>query len=136
MTVCVQEIRNGQVIAVQRKDLQIFIADCNIAAASLLPEYYLCGDTKTLSIANLSNSPLINSYHWQFMNSSGNLLFNSTDPIPQYTFADTGLYTVKLAINLDEACNDSTNATVRVYPGFVPDFRTAGLLHHQGHQFL
>ena len=136
VTVCVEEIRNGKVIAVQRKDLQIFIADCNIAAASLLPEYYLCGDSKTLSIPNLSNSPLIETYDWQIQNSSGQILYNSTAALASYTFADTGLYLVKLAINRDEECSDSTSSLVRVYPGFIPDFKSAGYCITKGTSFF
>ena len=64
VTVCVQEVRNGVVIATQRKDLQLNIASCTIAAASLLPEYMLCKTSSTLSIANNSTSPLIKSYNW------------------------------------------------------------------------
>src|SRR5262249_41521532 len=37
VTVCVEEVRSGKVIAVQRKDLQINIANCKVAAAALLP---------------------------------------------------------------------------------------------------
>jgi hypothetical protein len=42
VTVCVEEVRNGKVIASQRKDLQINIAPCNIAGAILEPAYSLC----------------------------------------------------------------------------------------------
>ena len=59
VTVCVQEIRNGVVIATQRKDIQVYVADCEVAAASLQPEYQLCGNTRTITFSNLSTSPLI-----------------------------------------------------------------------------
>ncbi len=59
VTVCVDEIRNGVVIATQRKDLQISITDCAIAAASIQPEVMLCGTTRIISLANNSTSPLI-----------------------------------------------------------------------------
>ena len=58
ISVCVQEIRNNIVIATQRKDIQVTITSCSIAAATLLPEYSLCGDTKSITLRNLSNSPL------------------------------------------------------------------------------
>ncbi|MEO5984843.1 MAG: hypothetical protein ABIP80_05020, partial [Ferruginibacter sp.] len=101
VTVCVQEVRNGTVIATQRKDLQIYIADCDIAAAMLEPEYQLCRDTKTISIANQSNSALIKSQNWEFKNNAGTTIFEATGAAATYAFPDTGLYTIKLAINRD-----------------------------------
>src|SRR5205085_3861328 len=88
VTVCVEEIRNGNVIATQHKDLQINITTCSITGATLPPEYMLCGATTTLSPKNLSNSPLISSYNWEFLDPDGNNLFTSTDPLPSYTFSD------------------------------------------------
>lgn len=66
VTVCVSETRNGKVIATQHKDLQINITTCSITGASLPPEYMLCGSTMTLAPTNLSNSPLVSTYSWQF----------------------------------------------------------------------
>ena len=126
VTVCAQEIRNGVLIATQRKDLQIFIADCSIAAASLLPSYQVCGNTNTLTVANQSNSPLIVSYNWQFLNGNGNVLYSASGSSATYTFPDTGVYAIKLAINKNQPCSDSTESQVKVYPGFNPDFAAAG----------
>lgn len=127
VTVCVDEIRNGVVIARQRKDLQINIADCNIASASLLPDYQLCDTTKTLKITNQSNSPLISTYNWEFTNSNGQTIYSSTSPSPSYTFSDTGMYSVKLVINRNGPCSDSTVAPALVYPGFKPSFTVDGI---------
>ena len=127
VTVCVQEIRHGTVIATQRKDLQINIADCSIAGATLLPEYQLCRNSTELTISNLSTSPLITSYNWQFLNSSGVTVFSSTKAVPTVNFTDTGIYKVKLSINSGQACTDSATALVRVYPGQVTSFTTNGI---------
>jgi gliding motility-associated-like protein len=127
VTVCVNEIRNGIVIATQRKDLQINIAACTIAAATLQPAYMLCRDTKTLSVSNLSTSPLIHSYFWEFLNAQGVALHTSTDAIASFTFPDTGIYQVKLVINKGEACSDSTRSLAYVYPGFIPGFTFSGI---------
>ncbi|MEP6594856.1 MAG: PKD domain-containing protein, partial [Ginsengibacter sp.] len=135
VTVCVEEIRNGTVIATQRKDLQINIADCDIAAASLQPEYQLCRDTKTLSVFNLSNSPLIKSQEWEFKNSSGAIVSNTASSVATYTFTDTGLYTITLVINRGQACSDSAVSLVRVYPGFVPAFDYAGICFNKPTNF-
>ncbi len=127
VTVCVQEIRNGQVIATQRKDLQIHIADCNVTAATLLPDYYLCKNTQTITLSNLSTSPLIITTDWDVMNSSNAIIHSATGPTLTYTFPAIGVYTVKLVINRNDPCNDSTTTSVKVFPGFEPNFTSAGI---------
>ena len=127
VTVCVEEIRSGTVIATHRKDLQINVADCSIAAAALFREYMLCRNSMTITIANQSNSTLITSYNWEFINSSGAVIFTSTISPVTYTFPDTGMYVVKLAINRGQQCADSTTAIVRVYPGLIPGFNFSGI---------
>lgn len=126
VTVCVQEIRNGVAIATQRKDLQINITGCTIAAATLLPEYMLCRNTQQLSVANLSNSPLIAAYFWEFKNSAGNIVYTSTNPVADHTFAAPGTYTIKLATNRGMQCPDSIESKALVYPGFIPQFSSVG----------
>lgn len=127
VTVCVEEIRNGVVIARQRKDVQINIADCSIASASLLPEYQLCGNTQTITIANQSNSPLIVTSDWEFLDANNNIIYTASGPSATYTFPSAGLYKVKLSINRVQACSDTTTALVRVYPGFSADFNSTGI---------
>lgn len=126
VTVCVDEIRNGKVIATQRKDLQINVADCSIASASLLQDYMLCDSSFRLAISNLSNSPLIQTQQWEISSSDGRLLYAGNSPQLNYLFADTGLYQVKLVINKGQTCSDSSTAPVRVYPGLKPDFLVDG----------
>ena len=135
ISVCVQEIRNNTVIATQHKDIQITITSCSIAAATLLPEYNLCGDTKTINIANLSTSPLIKTYNWEFINAFGAPVYKTTQQQPSYTFPDTGIYKIKLFINNSDKCSDSASTTVRVYPGFVPGFDFSGVCITKPTQF-
>lgn len=127
ITVCVEEIRDGVVIARQRKDVQIQVADCNIAAASLLPEYLLCKNSQTISLANQSNSPLIVSTDWEFYDAANVNIFSFNGPLVTYTFPTIGVYTVKLVINRGQPCTDSTTSTIRVFPGFVPNFNSTGI---------
>jgi len=127
VTVCVQEVRGGRVIATQRKDIQINVADCDVAAASLQPEYLLCKNTQTISLANQSISPLIISTNWEFFDAANNLIHSSSTPEVTYTFPVIGVYKVKLVINRNQPCSDSTTATIRVFPGFRPDFTSTGI---------
>ena len=127
VTVCVSEIRNGMVIATQRKDLQINITSCTIASATLPQLTTICKDVPAITLTNLSTSPLIKSYNWQLINQAGTVIFNSTSPAPTYTFVDTGYYVVKLSINKDDLCSDTTSAPVKVYPGFKAGFTSSGI---------
>lgn len=126
ITVCVEEIRNGVVIATQRKDLQVNIASCGIAAAALPPEYLLCDNSMTLTATNLSTSPLIHSFNWEFFDNRGRPVFSSAEKTVTHTFTDTGTYEIRLVINEGQQCSDSISSVARVYPGFVPDFDVSG----------
>lgn len=126
VTVQVEEIRNGVVIAVQRKDLQIHITNCAIAAASIDDEYMLCRNTQIIILENASTSPLINTYQWQIFDSKGNELFNAATSTATYDFPDTGKYSVKLFINKGQDCADSAVSTAIVYPGFSPSYKYTG----------
>lgn len=136
VTVCVDEIRNGKVIATQRKDLQIRITDCSIAAASIQPEFMLCETSKTINLSNNSTSPLITSYNWELVDRAGNTIFTSTNATANYTFADTGTYLVKLIINRNQQCSDSATSIARVYPGFIPDFNYRGICFTKPTQYF
>jgi gliding motility-associated-like protein len=126
VTVCVNEIRNNRVIATQRKELQINVAACTITAARLPAEIQLCQNTTSITFTNQSTSALIGSYSWELANRSGQTIFSSVAPTPQFNFADTGLYRMKLAINRGQTCPDSATTLIRVYPGFKPDFTANG----------
>jgi gliding motility-associated-like protein len=133
VTVCVTETRNGFVIATQRKDLQIKIGDCDIAKATLEPQYITC-DGFTMSFQNLNSSPLINTYYWDFGVTSAT---NDTSNIatPTFTYPDSGVYIMKLVTNRNQQCSDSTTATVKVYPGFFPGFTISGACYSNPFQF-
>ncbi len=127
VTVCVSEVRNGIVIATQRKDLQIKTGDCNIAKAQLDPVYTQCGSL-TLSFANQPPSnPLINSYFWDFGDPGSGINNTSSLPTPPHIFSAPGDYTIKLATNRGQDCSDSTTAVVKVWPGFFPAFNSNGV---------
>jgi gliding motility-associated-like protein len=126
VTVCVDEIRSGTVIATQRKDLQIKAGGCDIAKALLDPQYISC-DGFTMDFSNRSSSPLINSYYWEFGDPASGVNNTSTSATPTHTFSVAGNYTIKLVTNRNQECSDSTTSIVRVWPGFNPDFSTSGI---------
>lgn len=120
VTVAVFEYRKGKLINAHRKDIQIKVASCSIAAASLQPEYMVC-DSFTVSFQNRSTSSLIRTYYWDFgvENRSDDI---STDMRPTFTYPDTGTYRLMLITNRGEDCSDTAFSNVKVYPGFYPGF--------------
>ncbi len=126
VTVCVEEWRSGELIATQRKDLQVKVADCDVATVTLDPNGYINCNDYTVSFSNLSPSALINNYFWDFGDAA---TFADTSRLagPSYTYPDTGVYTVKVVANRNQPCSDSTTAEVRVFPGFTPAFSHTGM---------
>lgn len=135
VTVCVDEVRNGKVIATQRKDIQIKIANCEIASAVLPPEYLLCENTFTQVFKNLVRNRLIQSQYWEIRNELNNVTFTSSAESPNYTFTDTGVYRIKLVVNPGQECTDSTTSIALVYPGTMAGFTYSGVCLLQPTQF-
>jgi gliding motility-associated-like protein len=134
VTVCVKEWRNGELLATQRKDLQIKVADCDVATVTLEPAGYINCSDLTMSFTNLSPSALINNYFWDF-GDLATLADTSRLAAPTYIYPDTGIYTVKVVANRNQPCSDSTTAQVKVYPGFFPDFDITGMCMNVPIQF-
>ena len=127
--VCVDEYRNGVVIGHHRKDFILNVSNCDVANATLLNNYPSC-DGFTLTFENLTPSGIIQTYDWDF--GDGN---TSTVETPTHTYADTGVYILKLVVNRGLPCTDSTTAIVKVFPGFRPDFSFAGQCKNTPIQF-
>ena len=134
VTVCVKEYRNGVLLATQRKDLQIKVADCDVATVTLEPNGYINCNNLTMSFSNLSPSALINNYYWDFGDPT-TFADTSRSSIPSYTYPDTGIYMIKVVANRNQPCSDSTTAQVKVYPGFFPDLNVTGMCMNAPIQF-
>jgi gliding motility-associated-like protein len=135
VSVCVEEIRNGRVIATQRKDIQLNITGCTVAAALLQNDYLLCSNTDEMVFENLSLSPLIQTYSWRLFDGGGRLVATSSFPKFVHRFADSGTYRVFLNTNVGQPCPDSTSSIVRVYPGMRPQFNFLGLCYENPTQY-
>jgi len=124
VAVYVKEWRNGVLINTTKKELQINVADCSLTGANLNPSYINC-DNFTFTFQNESTASNISSYLWNF-GVTNSTTDTSTQASPVYTYTDTGTYTLKLRVSNKGGCSDSTTASVKVYPGFTPDFTIAG----------
>lgn len=124
VAVYVKEWRKGVLIDSIKKELQIYVYDCSLTAASLNTTYTNC-DNYSFTFQNESTASTITSYYWNF-GVVGSTTDTSTQATPSYTYADTGTYTLKLRVSNSVGCTDSTTAPVRVYPGFTPAFTETG----------
>ena len=106
----------GAKISEVRKSLHIQVADCSTTRAGLEPEYITC-DGYSFTFSNNSPSANIQTYYWDFGDGA-----TSTLQSPLHTYADTGVYILKLVVNRNAACSDSATAIVKVFPGYFPGF--------------
>ena len=122
VAVCIDVYRQGRLIGSHKKDFIVTVAPCDFASADLDLQYVFC-DGLTASFNNLNNSPLNETFYWDF-GVPGTDTDTSTAETPTFTYPDTGTYTIKLVINRNLPCSDSTTSVVRVYPVFNTEFRT------------
>ncbi len=118
VSVCIDafDAVTGALKSHHRKDFIITVAPCDFAGAQLNPSYTSC-DGFTVNFENLNNSPINQTFYWDF--GDGTI---DTRQSPPHTYADTGIYIVKLVVNRGGQCSDSTTAIVKVFPGYFPGF--------------
>ncbi len=121
VAVYVKEWRKGVLIDSVKKELQVYVYDCSLTAATLNTTYTNC-DNYTFTFGNESTASTITGYLWSF----GVPGAGSTQVTPTYTYADTGTYALQLIVYNSVGCTDTANASVRVYPGFTPAFTASG----------
>lgn len=133
LSVSVDEYRHGIKFNTTRKELHVIVGDCALSAAALKPSYLTC-DGYTLTFQNESSASNIIGYHWDFgvKNSTTD---TSSNPTPTYTYADTGVFNLKLVVDGVGGCSDSANSEVKVYPGFFPNFYAVGSCYTNPFQF-
>ncbi|OQP59641.1 hypothetical protein A3860_36805 [Niastella vici] len=133
VAVYVKEWRNGVLMDSIKKELQIYVYNCTLSAASLKTSYINCNDY-TFTFQNESTASNITSYSWDF-GVPGITTDVSTSATPTYTYPAAGTYTVKLKVSNAGGCIDSATSTVKVYPGFTPAFNFSGSCYQSPFQF-
>lgn len=124
VAVYVKEWRQGVLLDSVKKELQIYVYNCSLVAASLNTSYINCNNF-TFTFQNESSSSAVSSYLWNF-GVTTSATDTSSQPTPTFTYADTGLYQLKLKVATTGGCIDSATAPVKVYPGFTPAFTVTG----------
>ena len=119
VSVCATTYRSGTLINTHRKDFIITVAPCEFASAELDPEYITC-DGFTFQFSNNSQSPLNETFYWEFGDPGSGINNISLAETPTHTFSDTGIFNIKFVVNRGTPCADSTTSRIKVYPGFFP----------------
>lgn len=133
LAVLIKEYRGNKLIAETRKELHVNVANCSVPDADLPQEIINC-DSFAVQFENRSFSAAINSYYWDF--GAPTVPGNITDLTrPTFVYADTGTYTAKLVVNRGQACSDSAQVKVKIYPGFKPGFIADGSCFSNPFQF-
>ena len=119
VSVCVNEFRNGTIVASNRKELHVVVGSCSPIKSNPPIDFVTC-DGFTLNFSNTSTGNIQN-YFWDF-GVTNTIADTSILQFPTYTFPDTGKYRIRLIVNRGLLCTDTGYTTVGIYPGFFPDF--------------
>ena len=133
--VCVNEYRNGVLIATTRKELHLEVSDCSPLRAQLNPRPSYCDDLDVNFQNDASGNPPNAQYLWNFGDPASGTNNTSTLATTNHLFSAPGDYTVKLQVTLQGICTDSTTTVIRVWPGFYPGFTTSGICVLTPYQF-
>lgn len=128
--VVVEEWRDGVKINNHRKDFILKVGNCGLSGAQLDPDRWSCNGF-TWNFQNQSSSSNITNYLWSF--GDGN---SSINPTPTHTYADTGVFKVKLIVTASGGCKDSAMQNLHVFPGFTPAINVVGSCVQQPIQFF
>ena len=116
---CVEEYRDGELIATTRRDFQYNVGVCGQAVSSFFAPEIQC-QSFTVEFDNQSLGA--DDYLW-FFNDPNNPDASTTDPNPSYTYQDTGLYTIMLVAEPGSICQDTSFQEVYIqYNSLFPDF--------------
>jgi gliding motility-associated-like protein len=132
--VCVTSFRNGAYVSTHRKDFILTVSDCTFSGAAIEAAAINCSSYNVI-FQNLANNPAGTVFHWDFGVLS---LTSDTSDIENtnYTYPDTGTFTVKLKVSLPGgSCVDSNSFIVKVFPGFYPKLAVTGQCKNTPIQF-
>lgn len=115
------------------KQFILKVRSCRLDAARLDPIRTSC-DSLNVSFANLSPNTDIVGYQWQFLRNN-TVIGSDTAASPGFTFADTGVYTVRLTVTNKAGCRDSASQQLRLYPFLKAGFTIRGNCARQPYVF-
>lgn len=117
MGVCVSEYRNGVLLSTTNRDFQFNVTLCEPNVVVTVPEQESFCDGLTFSFSQSSQNA--DSFYWDFGDPTTDDDW-STEPNPEWTYADTGLYTVTLIANPGWTCADTVSVVYAAFPEINP----------------
>lgn len=117
--VCVSEYRNGVLLSTNKRDFQFTVAPCDANVVSSIQDQTVFCDGLYVEFGNLSLNG--QTYFWDFGDLSSTT-DTTTAFAPNYTYPDTGEYTVSLVVNPGWPCADTSYNTFEMYPPILPEF--------------
>ena len=100
--VCVEEYRNGVLIAETKRDFQYNVGQCGIVESIIGNENVLC-DNLTITFDNQSTNAT--EFIWDFGDPNNPGTTNEFEPT--FTFSDVGTYTITLISEPNSECTDT-----------------------------
>ena len=120
--ICIDEYRNGEFLSSTRRDFQYNVIPCEDVVAQFDLPAEQCEDLTIFPINQTAGEP--DGFLWQFLDSKSSVLGTSNERTPSYTFPDTGNYSVRLIINPNSVCSDSTQQRIYLQANtLIPDFQ-------------
>ena len=113
--VCVEEYRDGVLIAETKRDFQYNVGQCGIVEAVIGNAPVLCDDF-TITFDNISSNST--EYIWDF-GDTNNPGAGSTEFEPTYTYSQYGTYTVTLITEASSTCSDTLYFDLVVKPSTI-----------------
>ncbi len=132
VVICIDEYRNGQLLAVHRRETQFYVTNCSKKSYASIPVLSFDAETHQIvcddyAVSFTNNSVGAASYFWDFGDPSSSADTSSLK-FPYYIYPDTGTYTVNLYTDMDKQCPDSVSKAVKIYPYFKAHFTVDGRL--------
>jgi gliding motility-associated-like protein len=121
VAVLVKSFRNKIFVASHRKDFIVTVAPCDFASSELKLNYSNCNNLN-FTFNNENNSLLNLTFDWDFGDPASGINNTSTLEFPQHTYTVPGNYILKLIVNKNTPCVDSSTAFVGAWPGFNPAY--------------
>lgn len=117
--IAVREYRNGVLINTTLRDFQFNVVACQNSRSAIFDPGVICN---SFTVNFLNTSINATSYFWNFGDPTTTADI-STATNPQYTYPDTGVYTVMLISDPNSTiCSDTVFLDVRVFPLISPQF--------------
>ncbi len=132
INVLINEYIDGSIIAFTKQFI-LKVRSCRLDAARLDSIRLAC-DNLNVSFANLSTNTDITSYQWQFLRNNA-VVGSATSSSPNFKFADTGTYTIRLTVVNTAGCQDSASQQLRLYPFLKAGFTIQGNCAQQPYVF-